>query len=176
MPIKYAEITIVRNLEKEGWGSYFKNLIGEENIITNNDTIILSFEDGTVGDTKTGCIDKQFTFGSECYRGIYPIYFKKPGDKLLFLQHPRIENGLMKMDFKPIFKDCSKFNTSKKEASIYNAIYEDISVKEVFGIVKNGYNHRYLLAYDDTYFDKSAIFYFIHCLFTNSFTYYSRPL
>ena len=45
MPIKYAEITIVRNLEKESWLSYFKNLIGEENIITNNDTIIISFDD-----------------------------------------------------------------------------------------------------------------------------------
>jgi hypothetical protein len=176
MPIKYAEITIVRNFKKESWGSYFKNLMGEENIITNNDTIILSFEDGDVGDTKTGYIDKQFTFGSECYRGIYPIYFGKPGDhKSLFLQHPRIENGLMKMDFKPIFKDYSKFATAKKEASIYNAIYENINVKEVFAIVKNGYNHRYLLAYDDTYLDKSDIFYFIHCLFTNSFTYY-RPL
>ena len=60
MPIKYAEITIVRNFKKESWLSYFKNLIGEENIITNNDIIIISFDDGTISETTRELIDKQF--------------------------------------------------------------------------------------------------------------------
>ena len=78
------------------------------------------------------------------------------------------------IDFKPIFKAYSNFNTSKKEPSIYNAIYEDMCVGEVLAIVKNGYNHRYFLAYDDSYFDKSDINYFVNMLFTNSFTYEIR--
>ena len=181
MPIKYAEITIARNFKKESWLSYFKNLIGEENIITNNDIIIISFDDGTISETTRELIDKQFAFGSEDYRGIFPIFFNKPDGATLFLKHPKLERvteprnlfsfTIMKQDFKPIFKDYPNFNTSKKEGSIYNAIYEDMSVGEVFAIVKNGYNHRYFLAYDDSYFDKSDINYFINCLFTNTFTF-----
>jgi len=171
MPIKYAEITISRNLEKESWRSFFKNLISHEDIITNNDTIIILFDDGTVTDTKHELIDKQFKFGPKRYQLDYPIYFEKPDKHTLFLKSPIIKDGYMKIDFKPIFKDYSNFNTSKKEPSIYNAIYEDMSVGEVFAIVKNGYNHRYFLAYDDSYFDKSDINYFVNMLFTNSFTY-----
>ena len=40
MPIKYAEITIVRNLEEENWFNYFKRMAGNENIVNDNDTII----------------------------------------------------------------------------------------------------------------------------------------
>jgi hypothetical protein len=172
MPIKYAEITIVRNLEKESWSSYFKNLIGQEDIITNNDTIIILFDDETISDTKRELIDKQFKFGPKCYYQTYPLYFEKPDKHTVFFKHPIIkENGDLKIDFKPIFKDYSNFNTSKKEPSIYNAIYEDMCEGQVLAIVKNGYNHRYFLAYDDSYFDKSDINYFVHSLFTNSFSY-----
>jgi hypothetical protein len=171
MPIKYAEITISRNLEKESWSSFFKNLIGHEDIITNNDTIIILFDDGTVTDTKDELIDKQFKFGPKGYQQDYPIHFEKPDKRTLFLKRPIIKDGFMKMDFKPIFKDYPKYYTSKKESSIYNVIYQDICVGEVFAIIKNGYNHRYFLAYDDSYFDKSDIIYFVNILFTNSFTY-----
>ena len=172
MPIKYAEITISRNLEKESWRSFFKNLIGHEDIITNNDTIIILFDDATVSETKHELIDKQFTFGPKCYYQNYPLYFEKPDKHTVFLKSPKIiKDGLMKIDFKPIFKDYLNFNASKKEPSIYNAIYEDACVGEVLAIVKNGYNHRYFLAYDDSYFDKSDINYFVNMLFTNSFTY-----
>ena len=175
MPIKYAEITIVRNLEEESWLSYFKNLIGEENIITNNDTIIISFDDGTVNEANRKSIDKQFKFGPKYYYQNYPIYFNKLDKHSIFLKRPIIkEDGYMKMDFKPIFKNYSNFNTSKKEPSIYNAIYEDMCIGELLAIVKNGYNHRYFLAYDDSYFDKSDINYFVNMLFTNSFTYEIR--
>lgn len=176
MPIKYAEITISRNLEKESWGSFFKNLIGREDIITNNDTIIISFDDGTVSDTNCELIDKQFKFGPKGYNQDYPIYFEKPDKHTVFLKHPIIKDGLMKINFNPIFKDYSNFNTLKKEPSIYNAIYEDMCVGQVLAIVKNGYNHRYFLAYDDSYFDKSDIKWFVHCLFTNSFTHTNKSI
>lgn len=173
MPIKYAEITIVRNLQEENWLSYFKNLIGHEDIITNNDTIIISFDDGSISDTKSEIIDKQFKFGPQRYYQNYPIYFNKLDKETLFLKCPVIKNGNLTIDFKPIFKDYQNFNTIKKEPSIYNAIYETC-LGEVLSIVKNGKNHRYFLAYDDDYFDKSDINYFVNILFTNSFTYEIR--
>lgn len=172
MSIKYAEITIVRNLEEESWLSYFKNLIGEEDVTSNNDTIILSFDDGYITDTKTALEDKQFDFGYKSYNSFYPIYFNKPDKHVLSLQDPLVKNGCLYMNFNDIFKDDPKFATLNKVASIYNTIYYSTEKrKQAFALIKNGHKYRYLLAYDDSYFDKSDIIYFIHTLFTNSFTY-----
>jgi hypothetical protein len=181
MPIKYVEITIVKNLEEESWFSYFKNLIGQEDIITNKDTIIISFDDGTISDTNRDLVDKKFKFGPQSYHQDCPIYFKKEGkDNTLFLKTPIIQRvteprnlfsyTVLKLNFKLIFKDYKNHNTLKKEPSIYNVIYHT-GVNEVLAIVKNGLQTRYLLAYEDSYFDKSDINYFINCLFTNTFNY-----
>ena len=171
MPIKYAEITISRNLEEETWFSYFKNLIGEENIITNNDTIIISFDDGYITDTKSVLVDKKFEFGRKGYQTDFPIYFNKPEKHILFLQQPVLRNGNMFMNFNDIFKDDPKFATIIKTPSIYNTIYQICGTdKQFFALAKNGHNYRYLLAYDDSYFDKSDISYFIHTIFTDSYT------
>jgi hypothetical protein len=172
MSIKYAEIIISRNLEEESWLSYFKNLIGEENIITNNDTIIISFDDGTIMDTKSVLVDKNFVFGIKKVPSCYPIYFNKPNKHFLFLETPHVRDGNMYMNFNDIFKDDPKFATIIKVPSIYNTIYHCFGTsQQFFALVKNGHNHRYLLAYDDSYFDKSDVSYFIHKLFTDSFTY-----
>ena len=174
MSIKYAEIIITRNLEEESWLSYFKNLIGQENIITDNDTIIISFDDGTITDTKSVLVDKKFEFGvkSRNINYVYPIYFNKPGKHLLFLQKPVLKNGSMYLNFNDIFKDDPKFATLIKTPSVYNAIYQILGTdQQFFALAKNGHNHRYLLAYDDSYFDKSDVSYFIHMLFTDSITY-----
>lgn len=173
MTIKYAEITISRNLQEESWLSYFKNLIGEEDIITENDTIIISFDDGTITDTKSAFVDKQFKFGGKSYRTVYPTYFKNPSKEfILFLKDPTYRDGALRMDFKNIFKDDPKYTTVKKTPSVYNAIFHSILThKELFSLIKNGNNYRYLLAYDDDYFDKSDIIYFIHIIFTSAFIY-----
>jgi hypothetical protein len=183
MSIKYAEITIVRNLQKETWLNYFKNLIGEEDIITNNDTIIISFDDGTVSDTTNKDANKQFEMGPKSYNNNYnyPMYFKKEDkDYTVFLKTPRVElvreprnlfsYTILKLDSRPIFKDYPNYNTLKKEPSIYNAIYESKDI-DIFAVVKIGPNFKYLLAYDDSYFNKSDISYFVNCIFTNSFIY-----
>jgi hypothetical protein len=181
MSIKYAEITIIRNLKEESWLNYFKNLIGEEDIITNNDTIIISFDDGTVSDTKSNDANKQFEMGPKGNYCNYPRYFKKEDkDYIAFLKTPRVElvtdprclfsYTILKLDSKPIFKDYPNYNTLKKKPSIYNAIYESKDI-DIFAVVKIGPNFKYLLAYDDSYFNKSDISYFVNCIFTNSFIY-----
>lgn len=163
MPIKYAEITIVRNLEQESWLTYFKNLIGDENIITKNDTIIILFDDGSVTDTSEyKDADERFEMGPKSVYYGYPIYFNKinKNKNTVFLKTPIIKDNVAKLDFKPIFKDYPNYNTLKKEPSIYNAIYATIGGDEIFSLIKRKSN-LYLLAYDDSYFDKSDIGYFV---------------
>jgi len=172
MPIKYAEITISRSLEEETWLSFFKNLIGQEDITTENDTIIISFDNGTITDTKSAFVDKQFKFGCKSHRTIYPAYFENPSKKfILFLNDPTYRDGAMYMNFNDIFKDDPKYKTHKKTPSTYNAIFHSLPNKDLLSVIKNGNHHRYLLAYDDEYFDKSDIIYFIHILFTGTFIY-----
>ena len=164
MPIKYAEITIVRNLEQKSWLTYFKNLIGEENIITKNDTIIILFDDGTVTDTTTKDDIERFEMGPKRGYSTYPMYFNKINKRIAFLKTPRVEKNVLKLDFKPIFKDYPNYSTLKKEPSIYNAIYESNDI-DIFAVVKRTSN-LYLLAYDDSYFDKSDMVNLFFNLFT----------
>jgi len=187
MPIKYAEITIVRNLNEESWLSYFKNLIGDEDIITNNDTIIISFDDGSISDTNNKLVNEQFEIGPKSYHyqfSSYPIYFNKKDKNTVFLKAPILEEVkeprnlfsymVLKLDSRDIFKDYKNCNTLKKEPSIYNVIYEDNVIGDLFALVKIGSNFKYLLAYDDSYFDKSDIRYLVNCIFTNTFTYSNK--
>jgi hypothetical protein len=181
MSIKYAEITIVRNLKEESWLSYFKNLIGDEDIITNNDTIIISFDDGSVSDTNNKLVNEQFEIGPKSYHyqfSSFPIYFNKKDKNTVSLKPPILQEitdarGLFsymvkKLDSRDIFKDYKNCNTLKKEPSIYNVIYEDIGIGDVFALIKIGSNFKYLVAYDDSYFDKSDIEYFVNCIFTDT--------
>ena len=177
MDINKAEITIVRNLKEESWLSYFKNLIGDEDIITNNDTIIISFDDGTLSDTISNDDNKVFEMGPKRYYTNYPIYFDKKDKNLAFFKSPVLERvsgprnlfsymGL-KLDCKPMFKDYPNYNTLKKEPSMYNAIYTSRGI-DIFALVKIGTKFKYLLAYDDSYFDKSDLCYFINYVFINT--------
>ena len=162
MPIKYAEITIVR---QESWLTYFKNLIGEENIITNNDTIIILFDDGTVTDTTTKDENEQFEMGPKSVYSTYPMYFNKINKNTVFLKTPIIKDNVLKLDFKPIFKDYPNYTTLKKEPSIYNAIYESNGI-DIFAVAKRTSN-LYLLAYEDSYFEKLDIVNLFFNLFFN---------
>jgi hypothetical protein len=168
MPIKYAEVTIVRNLEKASWFTYFKHLVGHENIITNNDTIIILFDDGTVTDTaEYKDANERFEMGPKSYHSGYgyPMYFNKINKNTVFFKYPRVEKNVLKLDFKPIFKDYPNYTTLQKEPSIYNVIYErPIAGDNVFAVAKRKSN-LYLLAYDDSYFDKSDIGSFVNYTF-----------
>jgi hypothetical protein len=181
MSFKYAEITIVRNLKEESWLSYFKNLIGDEDIITDKDTIIISFDDGTLSDTNNKHVNDQFEIGPKSYHyefSSYPIYFNKKDKNKVSLKPPILKQlkdprnlfsyMVRKLDSRHIFKDYKNCNTLKKEPSIYNVIYEDNNTGDIFALVKIGLDFKYLVAYDDSYFDKSDIEYFVKCIFTDT--------
>lgn len=172
MTIKYANIIINRDLENESWINYFKRLFGEENIVDENDTIIITFEDGTICDVKNEYIDKQFEMGPQEVQSIFPAYFnKKDGEKLLF-KRPHVKEGNLTIDLKSIFKDSLEYVTLNKVPSIFNIIYKSIKTDiDMFAIVKNGTNElspRYFIAYDDVYFERSDIIYLINYIFNNS--------
>lgn len=162
MPIKYAEVTIVR---QQSWLTYFKNLIGEENIITDNDTIIILFDDGTVTDTISKDENERFEMGPKSVYSTYPMYFNKINKNTVFLKTPIIKDNVLKLDFKPIFKDYPNYTTLKKEPSIYNAIYESNGI-DIFAVAKRTSN-LYLLAYEDSYFEKLDIVNLFFNLFFN---------
>ena len=169
MPIKYAEIVIVRNLEEEGWFNYCKRMIGNENIVYDNDTIIILFEDGTMTDTRSEYVDKHAKMGPTVFQRVYPTYFNIKDKEMMFYKGPTIVNGMKTLDFKPIFKNNPKFLTLSKVASIYNVIYTSIR-NETFAIVKNNSNEkspRYSVAYEDTHFDRSDIVYLVEYIFKN---------
>jgi hypothetical protein len=93
------------------------------------------------------------------------MYFNKINKNTVFFKNPRVEKNVLKLDFKPIFKDYPNYTTLKKEPSIYNAIYESNNI-EIFAVAKRTSN-LYLLAYNDSYFDKSDIGSFVNYTFTN---------
>ena len=51
MSFKYALITIIKNLKKEYMDHYLGRLLGQEIKVTDEDNIIIEFEDGTLIDT-----------------------------------------------------------------------------------------------------------------------------
>lgn len=173
MSIKYAEITIIRNIEEE---NIFRGIIryfGYENITNDKDTIIIVFDDGTMYDIKDEYENKDFKFAVTGYNHNFPIYFEIRDKKTtLFYKSPKYVDDKKKLDFNPIFKGCKNYDKNQVIASIYNIIYEDIHKKDQFGIVRlksNEEKPRYKLAYNDSIFDKSDMIYLTDCIFKQIF-------
>lgn len=182
MPIKYAEITIIINEENETITNYFTRLLsGHKNQIinyekTNYDNVIILFDDETIYDIKNDIKNikphKHFKMGPEYFgRGNIPIHFEIESVKHSFLSKNPIEiNGILKLIFKPIFSNNQKFLTSKREPSKFNVIYyhflkKDDDLLAIVKIKSSETKPRFLVAYDDTYFEKEDIIYFINYIF-----------
>ena len=177
MPIKYAEITIIINTEKETMINYFSRLLlGHENSTTDNDTIIILFDDGIICDVKKEYNTKlhnhiKMGFATSLSRYLLlPTYFEiEEINETFFYKMPRLDcNGELRLDCKPIFANNKKHITTTKEASIYNSIFE-IGNNEVLSILKiksSKEKPRFLLAYDDEYFKKEYIIGFVNYIFS----------
>jgi len=170
MPMKYAEITIIINTEKETMINYFNRiLLGNENETNDNDTIIILFDDGIIYDVKKECKNKNINIimGPRSFKTNSPIYFEIK-DKIFFSKTPTFGNNGLRLDCKPIFANNKKHITTKKESSAYNCIFERGN-NELLAIVKiksSEEKPRFLLAYDDTYFKKEDIIYFVNHIFS----------
>jgi len=128
MPIKYAEITIIINTEKESILNYFNRLLGNENQTTDNDTIIILFDDGIIYNVKKECENKNtnIIIGPIRFKTNLPLYFEtEDTNKIFFSKTPTLDcNGKLKLNSKPIFANNKKHTTTKKEPSVYNSIFE----------------------------------------------------
>jgi hypothetical protein len=170
MPIKYAEITIIINTEKESILNYFNRLLlSDENTTTDNDTIIILFDDGIICDVKKECKNKNINIimGPRSFKTNSPIYFEIK-DKIFFSKSPTFGHNGLKLDCRPIFANNTKHITTKKESSAYNCIFERGN-NELLAIVKiksSEEKPRFLLAYDDEYFKKEHIIYFVNDIFS----------
>jgi hypothetical protein len=189
MPIKYAEITITINTEKETMSNYFSRiLLGDENTITDNDSIIILFDDGIICDVKKEYntkLNKNIIIGPRGFQTNVPMYFEiEDIKKTFFSKKPRVEYQqiflskspivnykILKLDARQIFANSEIFLTSTKEPSIYNSIYymiknidtvENIDVLAISKIKSSEIKPRFLLAYDDEFFKKDNIIYFIN--------------
>lgn len=170
MPIKYAEIIIHRNLDNESIFSYIMKLWDDEPMVTDNDTLIISFDDNTICDVKQEYVDKKYEFGINSYQSKFPMYFEM-NDKynIFFLKHTYIDTvtGNRKLNFNNIFENYPKMLQSKKISSVNNTIYTHRD-KEVFSIVKHRSNEKtqiYFMAYDDELFERSDLIYLVNCIF-----------
>ena len=90
-------------------------------------------------------------------------------EKTFFSKSPTEDcNGNLRLNSKPIFANNKKHTTTKKVSSVYNSIFERGN-NEFLAIVKiksSEEKPRYLLAYDDTYFEKEHIIYFVNYIFS----------
>jgi hypothetical protein len=171
MPIKYAEITIIINTEKESILNYFNRLLSNENTTTDNDTIIILFDDGNICDVKKEYnTNTNIIMGPRGFKTNLPLYFEiKDINGTFFSKSPTEDcNGNLKLNCKPIFANNKKHTTTKKESSVYNSIFERGN-NQVLAIVKiksSEEKPRFLLAYDDEYFKKEHIIYFVNFIFS----------
>lgn len=168
MTMKYAEITIIRNIEQEDILRTFARYFGYENTTNDTDTIIITFDDGSICDTKDEYTDKKYKFGMIGHNHYFPIHFQKDEKNIcIFYRETYIKDGVKFLNFKNVFKYNKNYEISR-DSSAYNLIYENINKKEVFAICRiksSEENPRFLLAYDDTIFDKSDIIYVVDYIF-----------
>ena len=155
MTIKYAEITIIINTEKESILNYFNRLLlSDENTTTDNDTIIILFDDGIICDVKKECKNKNINIimGPRSFKTNSPIYFEIK-DKTFFSKSPTFGHNGLRLDCKPIFANNKKHITTKKEhpfgvffdCSIYRI--NDVVIQMIPRILKIQTCHQNLLAW-----------------------------
>lgn len=174
MPIKYAEITIIINTEKETMIDYFNRLIGNENKTNDNDTIIILFDDGIIIDVKKEYknTNTNIIMGPRSFKTNSPLYFEITNtNETYFSKSPTVDyNGNLRLNSKPIFANSQKFLTTKRESSAYNCIFErgNTEVLSIVRIKSSEEKPRFLLAYDDEYFKKEHIIYFVNCIFSKT--------
>ena len=180
--MQYGEISIIRNLEEETIFNKITNYFGIEPTFKDTDTIILTLENepDKYYEIKNEYINKQYTFGPINLDNTLPRYFiNNTTNKLAFYIKPHIVNSQPSLDFRQALKNNTKYNETSKSANIfcssrYNMIYSYSysSAHSIFSLIKfnNTEEHpRFLVVYDNTYFDTSNLIDVLYCMFRDKF-------
>lgn len=169
MVMKYAEITVIINIKEESMYGQITRFFGHEHQVTETDTIIISFSDGTLCDVKKEYVDKNFEMGPRGFQNTYPVHFAPPGKPTFFTNIFIDEDGMKKVKYGNIFKDNLTHIAHKKDTSIYNIIYKTIvgiDALAILKIVSSETSPRYLLAYEEDFFNKDDVIYFVDRAFS----------
>lgn len=172
MTIKYGEITVIRNVEEETFVSYYivRTLFDREGSFTDKDTIIILFDDETIYEVKDDNISNNNILFRETNDTIndFPLWFDVRSKKksTVFYKYPTETPEGRKLDFKTLTNNYRIKHKLEFISSFYNIIYDRVG-KDIFCIVKVKSNEdkpRFLVAYDDEYFDKNDIIYLVNCM------------
>lgn len=174
--MKFAEISVIKNLESRSIFDKFKNFVfdSDEYSINENDTVIILFDDNTIFDVKNDCINKNdtFTFQDNMYIDYInrPLWFDKNNNSFTFFKKtPKLSKGVYTIKYNKQMNDYIEQKNMKNTSSYFNFIYENINLNtDVFSITKlesNKDKPRYLLGYDDKSFDKLDIIFLINNFF-----------
>lgn len=171
MTIKHAEVTIIRNLEEETFVQYYivRTLFNQEGEFTDNDTIIMLFDDFTIYDSKNEIKTKNKIIFNETEVNGFPIYFDYESNNTnitAFYKYPTETEGKQSLNMKPFIHNYRQAKHVTLEPSFYNLMYE-CDGKDIFGIVKIKSNEdkpRFIVAYDDMYFEKNDIIFLTDCM------------
>ena len=170
MTIKYAEINTIINL-KEGCIFYSAiRFFCNRNPVSEKEKKIVSFDDGTIHEIKSELVDDKFEMGPLGFHEVYPLFFRPPGKCLLMKRSSVFEDAVDTSQLKDIFINDPLFLINSKEPSIYNVIYHNVHGVNVFAMTKiysSETTPTYLLAYDEDFFEKEDIIYFMNHIFLN---------
>lgn len=146
--IVYAEITIHKEFKSETMLTFVSRVFAKIPRKTTN-TIVILFDDGIVDATKKDTCDIKITMGV----ATIPIYFEI-NKKTYFSRHTQL--------FKP-HKDKL---FSEEVESTYNCSYYQLHDNaDVFAITRiksSDSSPRFLVAYNDTHFEKSHVMYLVN--------------
>lgn len=177
--MKYAEITIIKKQRKPSFFDYFIHIFPQNDIITNEDLIIVLFgDDNSVYEVKSIINNKKYKFAIKGYNHNYPIYFSKDKDTFFFEELHKNSENIKQISH--MFKENPNIINYKMDASIHNMIYYNLKYNQetnknrtdVFSIVKiksNKDKPRYVLAYDEMYFDNNDVLYLVDGIFRDKF-------
>lgn len=171
MPTKYGEIYVKHNTENL-WTSTVFWLGYDEQIVSDDSTIIVKFDDGDVQEVSNELYESNDKIKISQY-----ITIKNDSkEHMYFKRDPKTNpDGTQQLFFGNIFKNYELYDNNNNISSYFNCIYYkhkvvDTKAKkmDVFAIlrVKSSVSSpRYQIAYDSDDFTKESILYIINCIF-----------
>ena len=159
MNIKCANISVILNSEQESIFRTIQRYFKQDVLKNKFDNIVIQFDDNSIYDANKEYIDdKKYEVG-HCERHLGFSYFKTTEGEKLYL---KLYDG---KDVKYTIMPHEKISGKKFQPSFFNIVYVDIREKNQFEMVKllsNKGNPIYVVAYNDTLFDKSDIIYLVN--------------
>ena len=180
MQIKYGEVTIIHNTDKEDIFSRLSLWLNFEHSVSKKSKYIFLFEDGEICDVDNKLKDLKFKFFNNSLTKM-PIWFEKnkennkENNRTYFYKSPNEEeNNNCSLYFSKLFSSYSKFNSSMNIKSSYNSIYYCYNYSEnnpeLFGIMcikSNESMPRFQFAYDADEFTREEVIYLINNIFNS---------